>query len=175
MTGKHGKRGRWLLIALELVLAAAILYSLYWWRTRDLLDTGVGLRAPGFSVPTLDGDLWDEGDLLGRNTVLYFFAPWCKVCNASAHQLRWFDRWSGNDTDLVMVALDWDTVAQVRAYRDRHELTAPILLGDSQGVARKYRVAAYPMYYVIDAQGRIRGRDFGYTTFPGLLWRTAGL
>ena len=35
--------------------------------------------------------------------VVYFFAPWCAVCNASAHQLRWFDRWLKGEGSLADV------------------------------------------------------------------------
>jgi peroxiredoxin len=174
MESRTKTKPRWLLIVLEIVLAAAILYSVYWWRTRDLLPTGQAIDVPRFELQTLDGPVWSQAELAGNANVIYFFAPWCHVCNASAHQLRWFDSWFGNSVKLVLVAMEWDTLDDLRAYRDRHDLKAPILLGDAV-MARKFRVPGYPLYYIVDANGRIRGRDFGYTTVPGLLARTIAL
>ena len=174
MAESQNNKRRRLLIILEILLAIAILYSIYWWRTHDLLPTGQSLSAPAFELQALDGTSRSTADFLGDSTVLYFFAPWCHVCNTSAHQLRWFDDWFGDRVNVVLIALEWDSLDDLRAYRDRHALDVPILLGDSD-VARQFRVPGYPMYYIVDADGRIRGRDFGFTTVPGLLARTIAL
>jgi hypothetical protein len=49
-----------------------------------------------------------------------------------------------------------------------------MLAGEAQ-TAADYRVRGYPTYYVLDRSGRVAGRDFGYTTAPGLWLRTRGL
>jgi peroxiredoxin len=156
------------LVALEILLVAVIVYSIHWWRTRDLLpDSGI-TPVPGFELQDLQGNRWSEASLSGV-TVLYFFAPWCGVCNSSAHQLRWFHRWSG-DVRLVLVALDWASIDEVREYADRHGLEVPVLVGDP-GTARRFRIAGYPTYYVI-SDGHIVQRDYGFSTAVGLWWRS---
>jgi peroxiredoxin len=162
--------GRVLLILLEIGLAIALVYSIYWWRTHSLLPVDEPTAAPALSLTDLAGEAFHVGDLRGKPAVLYFFAPWCTVCNASAHQLRWFDEWLGDDVTLILVALDWDSVDELEDYRRRHRLTAPILLGDAS-VADAFRVSGYPTYYVLDSGGRVVRRDFGMTTVAGLWWR----
>jgi thiol-disulfide isomerase/thioredoxin len=118
--------------------------------------------------------MWSTADLAGRPAVIYFFAPWCGVCAASAPQLRWFHRWRGDDVRVMLIGLDWASIDELRQYAARHELTMPVLAGDpATGAA--FRVHAYPTYYVIDSQGRIAGRDMGLTTVAGLWVRTLGL
>jgi peroxiredoxin len=148
----------------------ALVYSIYWWRTHDLLPVDEPAAAPAVTLTDLAGEAFRFEDLRGKPAVLYFFAPWCKVCNASAHQLRWFDELLGDGVSLVLVALDWDSVDELEAYRRRHRLTAPILLGDAS-VANAFRVSGYPTYYVLDSGGRVVRRDFGVTTLAGLWWR----
>ncbi len=156
------------LVVLEILLLVAIVYSIHGWRTRDLLpDSGI-TPVPGFELQDLQGNRWSETSLSGV-TVLYFFAPWCGVCNSSAHQLRWFHRWSG-DVRLVLVALDWDSIDEIRDYARKHDLEPPVLVGDP-ATARRFRIAGYPTYYVI-SDGHIVRRDYGFSTALGLWWRS---
>ena len=106
--------------------------------------------------------------------MVYFFAPWCGVCAASSPQLRWFHRWRGDDVQVLLVGLDWSTIAELRDYATRHALPMPVLIGDpATGAA--FRVRGYPTYYVLDSEGRVAARDIGLTTVVGLWIRTIGL
>ena len=167
MTRKRRRRGLWL----EVAVAALLIGGVYAWRTAPLLPSGGEIAAPEWSLSDLAGRRWSNADFEGRATVLYFFAPWCAVCNASAHQLRWFERWSGDGAALVLIALDYETPAAVAEYAQRHRLDGPVLLGDAQ-MAAAFRIYGYPTYYVVNGEGRIVSRDFGYTTLPGLWART---
>jgi thiol-disulfide isomerase/thioredoxin len=40
-----------------------------------------------FEAPTVDGDTFSGASLVGQNSVLYFWAPWCTVCRAEAPSL----------------------------------------------------------------------------------------
>lgn len=40
-----------------------------------------------FEAPTVDGGTFSGADLVGQNSVLYFWAPWCTVCRAEAPSL----------------------------------------------------------------------------------------
>jgi thiol-disulfide isomerase/thioredoxin len=161
-------------LLLESVVVVAIVAGVQAWRARDLLPAGERTAAPPFELEDLGGRTWNAASLAGKTTVLYFFAPWCGVCAASSPQLRWFDRWAGDDVQIVMVALDWSSETELAEYAARHELALPILAGGAQ-MASDYRVRGYPTYYVIDRSGRIARRDTGYTTAPGLWLRTRGL
>ena len=161
-------------LALELAAVAAIFLAVQAWLARDLLPADERTPVPFFHLSDLDGRQWSTADLAGRPAVLYFFAPWCGVCAASAPQLRWFHRWRGDDVRVMLIGLDWASIDELRQYAARHELTMPVLAGDpATGAA--FRVHAYPTYYVIDSQGRIAGRDMGLTTVAGLWVRTLGL
>jgi peroxiredoxin len=151
-----------------------IIGGIYTWRTRDLLPVGDRVAAPAFELVDLQGRPWSLEALEGKPAVLYFFAPWCGVCAASSPQLRWFDRWQGDEVQVVLVGLDWSSPAELAEYAARHELQLPVLAAGPQ-TAADYRIRGYPTYYVLDAEGRVAGRDFGYTTAPGLWLRTRGL
>ena len=127
--------------------------------------------APELRSTTLAGTTYDLGGATGRPALVYFFAPWCKICGASADNLERLRRWWDEDEfEIVAVALDWSTAEEVREYAQRHELSMPVLLADAS-VRTRWQVYAYPSYYVLDGEHRIARRDIGYSSQFGLWWR----
>ena len=167
-------RARLKRLVLEIGIFVVIVAGVQAWRAHDLLPADERTAAPAFHLSDLDGRQWSSADLVGRPTVVYFFAPWCGVCAASSPQLRWFHRWRGDDVQVLLVGLDWSTIAELRDYATRHALPMPVLIGDpATGAA--FRVRGYPTYYVLDSEGRVAARDIGLTTVVGLWIRTIGL
>ena len=73
--------------------------------------------------------------------------------------------------EILTVVLDWQNLQEVQDYVERHDLNLPVLLGD-RGIAQDWHVMAFPTYYVLDSERRIRRRDLGYSSQFGLWWRT---
>ena len=167
-------KSRWWRRVAEGLLFVVIIGGIYAWRTHDLLPAGERTVAPPFDLLDLEGRTWSVEKLRGQPAVVYFFAPWCGVCAASSPQLRWFHSWAGDQVQVVLVGLDWASTTELVEYARKHELGMPVLAGNATTSA-SYRIRGYPTYYVLDADGRIARRDFGYTTAPGLWLRTRGL
>ncbi len=140
------------------------------WQSRHMLATD-RQAAPELRGVTLAGDPYDLADAGARPALVYFFAPWCKVCAASADNLNRLRRWRDpDDIEIVAVALDWGLAREVREYVERHGLNVTVVLGDAR-VRQLWQVQAYPSYYVLDGRHRIVRRDIGYSTQLGLWWR----
>ncbi len=160
-------------LVLELLVVVAIVAAVQAWRARDLLPVDERTPAPPLELRDLQGRNWSTADLAGRPAVIYFFAPWCKVCAASTPQLRWFHRWRGDDVTILMVGLDWTSQEELREYASRHAVSMPVLAGLASTGA-SWKVRGYPTYYILDARGHIAARDVGFTTALGLWLRTLG-
>lgn len=153
---------------LGVLVAAFVAVSAF--QARGMLATD-RRPAPELRAPTLAGEVQDLGASAGRPVLVYFFAPWCRVCGASADNLARLRRLVDERAlAVVTVALDWQSETEVREYVRRHGLEGPVLLASRQ-VASDWQVYAFPTYYVLDSQHRVVRRDLGYSTQLGLLWR----
>lgn len=157
--------------SISIGLALAVFLAVAAFNSRNMLPADRDV-APGLAGRTIGGEFYDLSRAAGRPALVYFFAPWCRVCAASADNLARLRRWRDPaDLEIVAVALDWEDVDAVRAYAVRHQLDLPVLLGDAD-IARRWRVRGYPSYYVLDGEHRIARRDAGYSSQFGLWWRT---
>ena len=157
-------------LLLNVGLVDAVFLAVTTFQSRNMLATG-DEAAPGLRGTTLAGEPYDLANAQSRPALVYFFAPWCRICAASAGNLNRLRRWRDeSDLEMVAVALDWRSVEEVSAYVERHELDIPVVLGDAS-VASNWQIYAFPSYYVLDSGHRIVRRDIGYSSQLGLLWR----
>lgn len=163
-----------LTVSAEVLGVGLILFGFYAYQSRNLLPVEEQ-AAPALSAPTLGGLSYDLYENTAPATLVYFFAPWCHICAASASNIRYLRKTrSDHELRILMVALDWQTCSEVQEYVDRHEIKVPVLLGDS-GMASNWNIYAFPTYYVLNSKQRIVHRDLGYSTFTGLWWRSMGI
>lgn len=156
---------------LNVLFFVAVIFAVSTFQARNMLPTS-GKTAPALVGPLLRGGSYDTSAVGGRPMLIYFFAPWCKFCAASSDNLTRLRRLRDDEAlEILTVALDWQDRDEVRNYVDRHALDLPVVLGDSR-IAQDWRVNAFPTYYVLDSERRIRRRDLGYSTQFGLWWRT---
>ncbi len=157
--------------AAEAAAMLALLLLFYAYQTQGLLPTGEQ-AAPGLGAISLGGESVDLAKRSAPATLVYFFAPWCGVCAASSGNIEQLRKLRNeSELDILMVALDWQTRAEVQDYVDRHDITVPVLLGDST-ISEDWNVYAFPTYYMLDSKHRIARRDLGYSTLVGLWWRS---
>ena len=92
---------------LNAILFAAAFLAATAFTTRNMLSTD-GAPAPELSGPTLAGESYDLDEASTRPVLVYFFAPWCKICGAAADNLVRLRRWrDSEELEIVAVALDW--------------------------------------------------------------------
>jgi len=157
-----------LLQALLFVVAFMVISA---FQSRNLLATDRS-PAPALTAVMLDGENFDLDHLSGKPVLIYFFAPWCPYCSASADNLVRLRRLRDeNDLAIIAVALDWQEHQQILDYANKHALNIPVVMGNSQ-IAADWKVHGFPTYYVLDSEHRVARRDVGYSTQIGLLWRS---
>ena len=162
-----GNWKRWLLNG---AIILAVFMAVSSWQGKDLVSNQV--PAPSFRLPALSGDSVALEDFQGRRVLLYFFAPWCKICDFSIGNLNWVRKLRGEDSvALLAVALSYDDLHSVKSFLERNTLDVPVLLGTPE-LFKSYRIRAFPTVYTVNKSGEIDGSTVGYATTLGLWWRT---
>ena len=158
---------RWLINGLLIV---TIFVGVTAWQGRNLISKQT--PAPSFRLPSLSGEPVALKDLRGRRVLLYFFTPWCKVCDLSISNLNWVRKlWDEESVSIFAVALSYKELQSVEAFLERNTLNVPVLLGNRE-LLNSYRISAFPTIYVLNESGDIDGSTVGYSSTIGLWWRT---
>ncbi len=155
----------------EALVFVVILTGVYAYQARNLLPADARL-APALSGPTLNGASFDLHEDAATATLVYFFAPWCKICAASSSNIKMLRKIRDEqDLRVLMVALDWQTITEVQDYVDRHEIAVLVVLGNRK-TAGDWNIYAFPTYYILNSEQQVIRRDLGYSTLAGLWWRS---
>jgi thiol-disulfide isomerase/thioredoxin len=123
-----------------------------------------GPAVPDLSVARLDG----SGDFALAQlaqaetpTLLWFWAPWCEVCN---HEAPAIERLAADARgEIAVVAIGGrDQAANGPAFVARHRLRTPTILFDEPMAAwQAYAIPGQPAGVLLDRDGRERGRWLG--------------
>ena len=151
----------------DIAVGGAIISAVLFWQSLDMVERDGSVRIPNTVLPTLAGDtstLFSEND---KQTLVYFFAPWCKVCHLSIGNLEYLDE---SNVNIVRIALDYESISDVEDFVQTHEINSQIMLGNA-AVKHKFKVSAYPTYYLLDENQQVIGGSKGYSTAAGLKLR----
>ena len=150
---------RWIAVLLLVLVAGGA----WLWYTRPPVTAaattasgaGVGLPAPDFALPTLDGGNFTLSEQRGKPVVLNFWATWCIPCQRELPALQ---RAAEQYEDAVVFAgVDQgETVEAVQRYLDGLDVTFTIPMDDRGDVGNQYNIKGLPTTYFIDANGIIR-------------------
>ena len=123
--------------------------------------TSIGAKAPNFSAPTPAGEELALNDVLGKVTILDFWAAWCKPCRAeNPNVVRIYNKYKEDGLSILGVSLDrraedwkkaiaddgleWHHVSNVRYFDE---------------IAELYNVNAIPATFILDENGVIVAKN----------------
>ncbi|WP_439102365.1 TlpA family protein disulfide reductase [Congregibacter sp.] len=164
---KPSPRRKWRRRAVESLFFASLFYGVLTWQTREMLPPDGSTNIPPFSLKSLDKATLSVAPDPRRETLIYFFAPWCGICRATVGHLKVVDP---DTTQLIVIALDYASTDAVREFVEDTGLSQRVLLG-TEATRNLFSVQGYPTYYTLDSDFRVTGRAMGALTAIGLRLR----
>ena len=147
------------LAGLALLLAAFLVL------TGTSISVGADKKAPGFTLPNLDGDDVTLSELLEDGPVIVdFWATWCKPCIKAFPDLQEiFDKYRNCGLKVVAISIDGPkSMSRVGSLIKSKGNTFEVLLDPGQKVARKFHVTSVPRTVLVNTDGTIAYAVTGY-------------
>jgi peroxiredoxin len=126
-----------------------------------------GRRAPGFSLPDLQGQQHDLQDYRGKIVIVDIIQTTCPHCQRLADVLEKVHAKYSGKVAVLTFAIPRDTAATVTQFVAEHKVSTPVLFDCGQAAASYLKATPQnptvnvPHLFLIDGQGMIRN-DFGY-------------
>ena len=124
-----------------------------------------GVRAPEFSLPTVDGKHVSLQEALNKGPfVLAFFKVSCPVCQ---YAFPLFERMyrANRDAGIAVLGVSQDNARDTAAFMKEYGITFPIALDDPKNyaVSNAYGLTNVPSLFYIDSSGNIEIASVGWS------------
>lgn len=118
--------------------------------------------APGFSLPSRNGDIVSLDKLKGQVVMLNFWASWCGPCRQEMPLLdQMHKRYSSLGFTLLGVNVEANT-ADAERWLAQTPVSFPVVFDKDSKVSKLYDVSAMPSTVFIDRKGNLRYLHRGY-------------
>jgi thiol-disulfide isomerase/thioredoxin len=117
--------------------------------------------APRFRAKTMTGENFTNDSVKGKVVLLQFWTTWCKYCKSEESLINDIHQ-EFADKDLVVLAVDvGESEKTVKKYLQQNFRSCPIVLTKDTNLAAMYAATEYPIYVVIDREGKIVDTQHG--------------
>ncbi len=125
-------------------------------------NTSIGSKAPNFSAPTPTGEQLALKDVMGKVTLVDFWAAWCKPCRAeNPNVVNAYKKYHDKGFNIIGVSLDRNADDWKKAIADDglvwNQVSHVAYFDDP--IARIYGVEAIPAAFLLDADGIIVAKN----------------
>ncbi len=122
----------------------------------------VGLPAPDFTYPGLDGKKVSLSDYRGKVVFVNIWATWCPPCVEEMPSMqKLYQKLKGENFEILAVSIDSKGAKVVAPFMKKYKLTFPALLDSRGTIKRIYKTTGVPESYIIDKDGILAKKVMG--------------
>ncbi|MGI8652993.1 MAG: redoxin domain-containing protein [Geodermatophilaceae bacterium] len=108
-----------------------------------------------FTAQTIGDESFEGSSLAAKDSVLWFWAPWCTECRREAPELAAVQAGVGDEVTFVGVA-GLGEIPEMQAFVEDYELAAFPHLADVDGsIWSRFGISRQPAYAFIDDSGEV--------------------
>ena len=111
--------------------------------------------APRFHAKTMEGEQFTNASVKGKVVLFQFWTTWCPYCKSEEALVNDITR-EFSDKGLIVLAVDVaESKKKVVEYLKDHPRKCRIVLTSDTNLAAMYAANSYPIYVVVDRDGKI--------------------
>lgn len=111
--------------------------------------------APRFHAKTLEGEQFTNESVKGKVVLFQFWTTWCPYCKSEESLVNDITK-EFSDKGLIVLAVDVaESKKKVLEYLKEHPRKCRIVLTGDTNLAAMYAANSYPIYVVVDRDGKI--------------------
>ncbi|OQX59974.1 MAG: protein disulfide oxidoreductase [Helicobacteraceae bacterium 4484_230] len=122
---------------------------------------------PEINATLINSKAFSTEAFRGKPLLIHFWATWCPTCKAEAGNIETLSKYY----NVLSVAVNSGSDADLRQYMKEHELTFSILNDMDHGYADAFAVKVFPTTFVYNSSGELVFTEVGYTSTLGFLFR----
>ena len=131
---------------------------------QSMKKADIGGVAPNFSAPSPDGNQLALNDVLGKYTIIDFWASWCKPCRReNPNVVKVYEEYHDKGLNIISVSLDkagqkerWIKAIEADKMNWEHVSN---LKGWNEPIAKMYNVRSIPATFLLDENGTIIAKN----------------
>ena len=156
---------RWLLVPLLVIPLGWLLFTGFGRDPREVASPLIGQPAPVWTLTSLDGETVSSADLAGRPYVVNFWASYCIPACVDEHPVLGAAHDRYGDELAIVGVLYSDDPDDAEGFLSRYgDAGYPQLVDPDGRLAIELGVTGPPESYFVDADGILRGKQFGPLT-----------
>lgn len=114
-------------------------------------------QAPRFTAKATDGEKFSNESIKGKVVLLDFWTTWCPHCAEEAEIVDKLGHEFAAKGLIVLAVNVAESRKKVKQYLEAHPRTSRIVMMEDTNLAAMYQATVYPIYVVIDREGKIVG------------------
>ena len=112
---------------------------------------------PVFHATAMDGQKYTNELVKGKVVLLQFWATWCQYCKSDEAAVDVVAK-EFADKGLLVLAVDaGESKKKVKDYLAKSPRAVPVVLMENTNLAAMFAAKSYPLYVLVDPQGKIAG------------------
>ena len=122
----------------------------------------VGLPAPDFTFPDLNGQQVSLSEHRGKVVLVNIWATWCPPCRQEMPSMqKLYERFNGENFEILAVSIDSKGSEAVAPFIRTMNLTFPVLLDPKEDIRPLYGITGVPESFIIDKEGTVVEKIIG--------------
>lgn len=117
-------------------------------------------RLLDFDLPNLEDEYVRVGSLVGKVTIVNFWATWTTPCTTEVRYLkRLYRKYNPKGLEIIGIGIDYSY--RLRDFVRRNKVPYSVLVGNEE-IIRLYAPEGVPLTLILDNEGKIAYRERGF-------------